>query len=164
MVKKCSVAAVIAIAVFLTAGFLEARSTSKDSPYLKAYQVSSEQVEAIAKIIEALFPNVLVNEDVKMGRLHVHAPANVQTEVDRVIQRLVKVGQPGIGPKANIENLESKDAIRVLHAQIVELQERVRMLEKLHGTGRIVPIKPDTFLFPTDQMYRRFENSARRLR
>ncbi len=57
-------------------------------PFLKVYTLVRSDPQEVVKTLDVLMPGVVVNEDGRNEKIHVHAPQAVQDEVERLIRQL----------------------------------------------------------------------------
>jgi len=57
-------------------------------PFLRVYSLQRSDAQEVVKTLDVLMPGVVVNEDGRSRKIHVHAPQAVQDEVERLIRQL----------------------------------------------------------------------------
>ncbi|HEX6984802.1 MAG TPA: secretin N-terminal domain-containing protein [Planctomycetaceae bacterium] len=68
---------------------------SDNEPYLEVYRLNRSDPQEVVKTLDVLMPGVVVNEDGRARKIHVHAPRAVQNEVAALIRQLDGEGTAG---------------------------------------------------------------------
>src|SRR5690606_31969719 len=66
-----------------------------NEPFLRVYKLNRSDPREVVKTLDVLMPGVVVNEDGRSRKIHVHAPQAVQEEVERLLRQLDGDGMSG---------------------------------------------------------------------
>lgn len=97
-----------------------ARARSNE-PYLQVYRLRRSDPREVVKTVDVLMPGVVVNEDRRARKIHVHAPPAVHEEVQELIALLDGDGASGgsavsVIPLATLDPYGAASTIRALFA------------------------------------------------
>ena len=90
-----------------------------DSPaYLKAYLVPGGDATQVSRTLNSLMPGLIVGEDSRSGKIHVHATREEHTEIEKLVQTLAGEASGSVAV-INLSRLDPIQATNTLKALFV---------------------------------------------